>query len=382
MSRTRERACVVVSPGPVHVAPERWESLPLLHHRSDDFRNIFRETQRLMQDLLHTSSPVHVLTASGTGAMEAAVANVTVPGSRVLVVSGGKFGHRWVELCDTYECKTVCLSVEKGMRVEVDAVLEHVERLRPEFVALTHVESSTGLLFPLRELCVRLGQPRPVLIVDAISSLGAEELDMDAWGIDVVVAASQKALAAPPGVSFVGMDKRSAELVGRRRSGIYYFDLARSAVAAESGDTPFTPAIQTVQMIHRSLLEMKALGFDAVRDRHRRASDAFLGAAEHLSLHSYSGNPSSAVQALALSEGCRADDVLERLRGRGFIAAGGQGDLRGAMIRTGFLGLLDGRTLEGLVEALGTVLREIGCSGDLPSALKCARDYGAGTSLI
>jgi len=367
---------VIVSPGPVHVGRERWETLPPLHHRSVDFRDIVRETGRLMQELLRTSSPVYLLTASGTGAMEAAIANVTVPGSRVLVVSGGKFGRRWAELCDAYGCRTDCLHVEEGRRIDVDAVVERVKRERPEFVAFTHVESSTGLLFPVQELSARLGGAGPLLIVDAISSLGAEELDMDAWGIDVVAGASQKALAAPPGVSFVGMGKRALDLVGRRRGGTYYFDLRRSAAARESGDTPFTPAIQTIQIVHRSLLEMSALGFASVRSRHRRASDAFLAAAKHLSLASYSQNPSSAVQALALPRECRGDEVLARLGGGGFIAAGGQDDLEGRVIRTGFLGLLDVRTLERLVSALGRALQESGCRVDLPSAQQRAREYG------
>lgn len=382
MRDSSARDPVIVSPGPVHVEPRRWETLPPLHHRSADFRGIVRETVRLIQGLLRTSSPLYLLTASGTGAMEASIANVTVPGSRVLVVSGGKFGRRWVELCEAYGCRTDCLHVEGGRRVDVDAIVERVNRERPEFVALTHVESSTGLLFPVRELSARLGGARPILIVDAISSLGAEEFDMDAWEIDVVAGASQKALAAPAGVSFVGMGKRALDLMGRRRGGAYYFDLKRAGSAGESGDTPFTPAIQTIQMIHRSLLGMNELGFAEVRSRHQRASDAYLAAAKHLSLASYSENPSSAVQALVLPGECRGDQVLERLGRGGFIAAGGQDDLEGRIIRTGFLGLLDVRTLERLVSALGKALQESGCSVDIPSAKECASAYDVDFSLI
>jgi len=376
------RDTVMVSPGPVHVAPQAWETLPPLHHRSVDFREIVRETVRLIQGLLRTSSPVYLLTASGTGAMEASIANVTVPGSRVLVVSGGKFGRRWAELCEAYGCRTDCLHVEGGRKIDVDAIVERVNRERPEFVALTHVESSTGLLFPVQELSARLTGTRPILIVDAISSLGAEEFDMDAWEIDVVAGASQKALAAPAGVSFVGMGKRALDLVGRRRGGTYYFDLKRAGAAGESGDTPFTPAIQTIQIIHRSLIGMNTLGFAEVRSRHRRASDAYLAAAKHLSLASYSQNPSSAVQALVLPRECRGTEVLARLCSGGFIAAGGQDDLEGRIIRTGFLGLFDVRTLERLVSALGKALQESGCSVDIPSAKECASAYNVDSSLI
>ena len=280
------RETVIVSPGPVHVAAEAWKDLQALHHRSGEFRNIVRECQSALQELLHTSSPVYLLTASGTGAMEAAVANVTVPGSRVLVVSGGKFGRRWAEICDAYECRTSMLRFEGGMGIDVDSVVERIDRERPEFVALTHVESSTGLLFPLRELVGRLRGDRPIMIVDAISSLGAEDFLMEEWGIDLAVGASQKSLAAPPGVSFAAVGKRALGLVGRRRAGLYYFDFNRARVAGAGGDTPFTPAISTIQIMHRSLRSMRAFGFDKVILRHQRASGAFQRAAKHLSLES------------------------------------------------------------------------------------------------
>ncbi len=369
------RDAVIVSPGPVHVAPETWRGLPQLHHRSGEFRNIVRECESALRELLRTSSPVCLLTSSGTGAMEAAVANVTVPGSRVLVVSGGKFGRRWAELFEAYNCCVSVLGFEGGRKIDLDSVVERIDRERPEFVALTHVESSTGGLFPLGDLCRRLrGDNRPILVVDAISSLGAEDFRMDEWGIDVAVGASQKSLASPPGVSFVALGNRAFGLAGRRKKGVYYFDLDRARLAAAEGDTPFTPAIATIQIMHRSLLSMRALGFESVISRHRAASEAFLRASEALSLQSFARNPSSAVQVLSLPAACPGERVLDRLAREGFIAAGGQDDLKGKVLRTGFLGLHGTGTLERLVSALGGAIEECGVKIDAAAAAARIRE--------
>jgi serine---pyruvate transaminase len=369
------RGSVIVSPGPVHVAPETWEGLPQLHHRSEEFRNVVRECEAALRELLHTSSSVSLLTSSGTGAMEAAVANVTVPGSRVLVVSGGKFGRRWAEICDAYECATSTMRFEDGGAIDVDSVAERIERERPELVALTHVESSTGLLFPLKELAGRLGaRARPVLVVDGISSFGAEEFRMDEWGIDVAVGASQKSLASPPGVSFAALGSRALGLAGRRRKGSYYFDLGRARIASTGGDTPFTPAIATIQIMHRSLESMRAFGFERMVARHRTASSAFLRAAARLSLESFSKNPSSAVQVLALPRACAGERVLAGLARGGFVAAGGQDELKGRVLRTGFLGLHGSKTLERLVAALGGALEGCGAAVDTTAALERMRE--------
>jgi aspartate aminotransferase-like enzyme len=264
------------------------------------------------------------------------------------------------------------------MGIDVDSVAERISRERPEFVALTHVESSTGLLFPLRELAGRLRGDRPIMIVDAISSLGAEDFLMEEWGIDVAIGASQKSLAAPPGVSFAALGKRALGLVGGRPKGSYYFDFNRARLAAVGGDTPFTPAISTIQIMHRSLRSMRALGFEKVISRHRTASEAFLGAAEHLSLESFSKNPSSAVQVLVLPRECQGERVLACLAREGFVAADGQDDLKGRVLRTGFLGLHGSKTLEGLVSALGKALGECGASVDVASAVARMREANLG----
>ena len=363
----RRKASILVSPGPVRVSALDGAVSPL-HHRSEAFRAIVRETESMLRELLGTGSPVYLLTASGTGAMEAAIANATGEGAGGLVVSGGKFGDRWTEICRAYRLDTDILRFAEGEAIDLDRVIARVIERRPQFIALTHVESSTGLLLPLRELLSRLGADRPIVIVDAISSLGVEDLEMDAWGIDVVVGAAQKAFAAPPGLSFVAMGERSRASLRGARANLYYFDLNRYEAGRLAGDLAFTPAIQAVQILRESLARMKALGFGAVRARHREASAAFLEAARHLSLESFSPSPSSSVQVLVLPEGCHAEDVLRNLSGDGFIAANGQGSLRDKVVRTGFLGAFGSRTLRHLVAALGRAVASSGAAVDFDAA--------------
>ncbi len=364
---------ILVSPGPVDVPGDASSSIAQLHHRSLEFEIIVEESAGMVREALGTSHPVHFIAASGTGAMEAAVANATAPGARLLVVSCGKFGDRWAEIAAAYDCDVSTMRLSEGSSVDVEAVVDRVRSERPRYLALTHVESSTGLLFPLRELARLLGEDRPVVIVDAVSSFIAEEMPMDEWGIDVVVGASQKALAAPAGVSFVAMGARAR--AGASRRGLYYFDLERYGSGAGKSATPFTPAVQTMQIAHRTLSEMRRLGFDAVRSRHERSSRAFLSACGALGLASFPDSPSSAVQALRLPGGISSETILGSLARRGFIAAGGQGKLRGSIIRTGFLGLHGASTLIRLVGALGESLRAAGIEADLPGAEKRMREY-------
>lgn len=352
---------VIVSPGPVDVSPEALRDLPPLHHRSAAYERVVSESAAAVREALGTKHPVHFLTASGTGAMEAAIANATAPGERLLVLSCGKFGDRWAEIGAAFGCEVSVLRVPDGAAVDVAAAIGRIRADQPRHVAVTHVESSTGSLFPLKELAARLGSERPTVIIDAVSSFAAEELEMDAWGIDVVAGASQKALGAPAGAGFVCMGK-GAMRPGRR--GLYYFDLRRYASEAGESATPFTPAVGTMQAIHRSLDAMRGYGFDAVRSRHRLASEAFLSACGALGLSVFPEEPSAAVQALGLPDGARGEDLLDALSRKGFIAAGGQGALRGRIVRTGFLGLYDGGTLLRLVRALSEALRDAGIAGE------------------
>lgn len=362
-------ARIVLSPGPVHIPPHIWREIRPVHHRSDEFRAIVRETESMMRELLGTTSPVYTVTSSGTGGMEFAVSNVTAPGSRVLVVSGGKFGDRWGEICRAYGCVTEIVRFPEGKAIDVGRVVERVEGMRPDCIALTHVESSTGLLLPLETLLGALPGARPVVMLDAIASVGVETLDTDAWGVDVVVTASQKAFGAPPGMSFVCPGPRARDLAMRAVRTSYYFSLEKYEEGRTRGDTPFTPPVHVVQIVHRSLEKMKTAGWERARDRHRRASRAFTEALRHLTLDAFSDNPSDAVQTFKIPEAYGSTRLVGELARKGVIVAGGQGPLAGAVMRTGFLGLHGGPALSRAVSSIAAVLRNGGCRVDGESAI-------------
>lgn len=356
---------IVIAPGPVHVPRALRDAVLPMHHRSDTFRAMVLDVEGMLRELLGTSSPVYTLTSSGTGAMEAAVVNTVRHDDRVLVVSGGKFGDRWNEILSAYGCNANLLSFEPGAAVDIDAVVSAAARFDADIVACTHVESSSGLLLDLHSLASRLSGP--LVMVDAIASLGAEELSMDEWGLDVVVSASQKAFASPPGLSFVVMSDRARERAPG--NAVYYFDLGRYEAGRECGDAPFTPAIETIQLVRASMIHARDVGWDRVRERHRAVSAAFIEAMTMLSLESFPENPSSAVQAFVLPDGCGGAGFLELLEERhGIVAAGGQGALKGTIFRTGFLGQFDGGTLLRIVRAVASALSESGLNTKVTEA--------------
>ncbi len=372
------RGKLLLTPGPVHIDPSVWETIAPLHHRCEEFRRIVVETAGMTARLAGTEAPVFLMTMSGTGAMESALANLTVPNSKVLCVSGGKFGARWKEIADALDCDADILPFEPGKRIDPDLVCERIEKDRPEFLTLTHVESSTGLKLELEELLSRMPAPKPVVILDAIASLGCEELLMDEWGVDLIVGAGQKALAAPPGISFVIPGERASSLyrAGRRR--LFYNSYIRYESGAAAGDTPFTPAVQGIQILHRSLGNLFAGGVKRTMERYREVSTAFIEACARLGMESLPEVPSASVQALILPEKARGRGVIDRLeRNKGLVITGGQGALEGKIIRTGFLALHDWPVIERLVSGIADALGEYGLTVDREGASSIIRSAAA-----
>ncbi|MCK4539006.1 MAG: alanine--glyoxylate aminotransferase family protein [Candidatus Krumholzibacteria bacterium] len=361
---------LLLTPGPVHIQPGAWGSLEPVHHRTERFREIVRESSAMIGVLAGTSRDVFFLTASGSGAMESAICNLTSPGTRVMTVSGGKFGDRWTELALAFGCDVDPVRFEPGKRIDVSIILDRMEKKTPAVITLVQVESSTGLLLELGKLLESLPEPRPLVILDAVASLGSEEIRMDDWGIDLLVSAGQKALAAPPGISLVIASERAAALYRKNDNRKYYFSYRRYEEGMLTMDTPFTPAVQSLQIMHGSLVKMKDDGVEAVRERHAVFAQAFLRAAALLGLECFPEVPSASVQALRMPQGVIADDLLLYLVDKkGLRLTGGQGELKGKMIRTGFLGVHCAGVTRSLVEGLAGGLREQGFDRDLGRAL-------------
>lgn len=324
----------------------------------------------MLSDLCGAEMPAFLLAASGTGAMEAVIANCAPPGTRVLVAEGGKFGRRWAEIAGAFGCEVDLLAFEPGREIDPDRVARRVREKAPDLLALTHVESSTGLRTDIAKIVSRLEGPRPLIALDAIASVGSERVEMDRWGIDLLAGAGQKALAAPAGVSFVIASRRARQTARRAGHPRYYFSFERFEAGETDGDTPFTPAVAAVQLLHDSLLIMKTAGICAVLDRHELCGGALCRAAETLGLRIFPERPSFSVQAFVPPEGMAADALIGELAERHrIVCAGGQDGLRGRIIRTGFPGICSGAMIERLVRGLSAALSAQGCPADLSGAL-------------
>ncbi len=362
----RREDLILLTPGPVHIDPRRFAALPPMHHRTGRFRDMVIDSGRMLGDLCGTENSAFLFAASGTGAMHAVIANVAHPGARILVVEGGKFGRRWAEIGRAFECEVDVLSFPMGEIVEAARVAERVREFLPDLIALTHVESSTGLRLDVEQVVSALPDNRALIALDAIASAGSERILMDEWGIDILAGAGQKALAAPAGVSFVIASARAMAAAGKNPRPGFYFSFERYSEGMKTGDTPFTPAVHSVQVLHSSLESIRSRGIDTVLERHRASSAALSGAVGELGMRSFPDSPSSSVQAYLPPEGTSCESIIRALGEKhGIIIAGGQDEMAGKIVRTGFPGIYSGQVLERFVTALAEILG----SGSIEKAL-------------
>ncbi len=357
---TRKR---LFTPGPTEVPSRVREKLaqPLIHHRSAEFRAIQRETTEGLQWIMKTRNPVLLLTCSGTGAMEAAVANLTHPGEKVLVTDFGKFSHRWIEIAGTYGLDVVGVDARWGDPVLPERVVRSLDdNPGVGVVFTTHAETSTGVLEDVRSVS-RIARERGALVVvDAIATIGAEALETDAWGLDVVIGSSQKGVMTPPGLAFLSVSEAARERIGRGRRAVYYFDLVRALESCEKGETPWTPAIALVAALHEALNMIKEEGLENAIERHGRNARATRSAVQALGCALLASTPANCTTAV-LFEDESAEVVRRRLwELHGIRVAGGQAQLKGKIVRLGHLGYCFESDVFTLITALESTLFDLG----------------------
>ncbi len=356
----------LLTPGPVSV-PERIRramSGTLLHHRSPEFIPIFNEVRAGLRKVFGTQRDVLILASSGTGAMEAAVANLTRRGDLAIVVRGGKFGERWAELCDSYGVRTVCIDVEWGRAVEPEAV-RAAYRSHPDarclFVQAS--ETSTGVYHPIEALAALTREgPDRLIVVDGISGVGVHRLPMDAWGIDCMVSGSQKSWLLPPGLSFVALSERAEAALERSDHPRYYLDL-RKELEGQAGAAPaYTPAVALILGLREALRMIEEEGLENVLARHASLARLVRGAAEALGLGLLAvDSPSFACTAIRLPDGVDGKKLEKTIRDRyGITVAGGQDKLSGRILRIGHMGDVDGFDMLTAIAALEMALLDLG----------------------
>jgi aspartate aminotransferase-like enzyme len=349
----------LMTPGPTPVPPEVLAAMaePVVHHRSPEFRPVLERTLARLREVFRTEREVLMFTASGTGAMESAVANLVDPGDRVLVVSAGNFGERWIELARAYGAEVDVLAYEWG---EVPDPADLAGRTA-KVAFLTHSETSTGVVADLAPLAAAAKANGSLVAVDAISSLGAVPLETDAWGLDVVVSGSQKALMTPPGVSFVAVsdDAWAAHASAPR----YYFDWERTRAAQAKLDAAFTPAVSVIAALDVALGLLLAEGLETAFERHTRLGRACRAGVKAMGLELFSpdDDSSAVVTAIRAPEGIDGEAVVQALLDdHGITIANGQGPLKGRVFRIGHIGYFDVFDVTTALVALELVLAELG----------------------
>ena len=336
---------------------------PVLHHRSPDFAEIFAVAQDRLRAVFRTEHEVLVFTASGTGAFESAVVNLHSPGDRVLAVSQGEFGERWQALATAFGCDVVPLTYAWGEAPSPDDVRAALAESRAGTVFLVHSETSTGVVCDLEPLLAVCRDEGVVSIVDAVSSLGAVPLETDAWGADVVITGSQKALMTPPGLAFASVSDRAWKRAGEASLPRFYWDWARQRVAQAKGSTPSTPATSIVVALVEALGLVLDGGLETAFARHRAMGRACRAGIKAMGLELYSpDDDSAAVLTGALTpEGIDAVALRLALRDRhGITIAGGHGELVSRLFRIGHIGHVG---IEELAGALVAIEEELAVAG-------------------
>jgi aspartate aminotransferase-like enzyme len=344
-------------------------------HRSKEFDAIFAECTENLKWLHQTKSDVLSLTVSGTGAMEAGIINFLSAGDRVLVGCNGKFGERWAEVAEAYGLNVEIIKAEWGKPLDPENFREKLEADKDKqikAVIITHSETSTGVLNPLEAINRHVkAHGEALIMVDAVTSLGAVSVPMDDWGIDVIASGSQKAYMIPPGLGFVAVSPKAWEAYKTAKLPRYYLDLGKYRKDAAKNTTPFTPPVNMFFGLQVTLQMMKAEGLENVFARHKRLMTTTRAAVQALGLPLFAADDaaSPAITAVMPPAAVDAQKVRTLMKKRFDIAlADGQDALKGKIFRIGHLGFVCDRDILAAISALEVVLRELGYEGFTPGA--------------
>ncbi len=353
-------------PGPAAV-PERVRvalAQPVLSHRGPEFRALLTETTTKLRDVFGTKRDVFLFGASGTGGMEAALANVLSPGDAVLVLVNGQFGERFASIATGMGASVDRLETPWGEAPDPAAVAGHVKARRYRAVVCVHNESATGVVADVAAIGAALRDAETLLIVDSVSGVGGIEMRMDEWGIDILVAASQKALMCPPGLAFVAVSDKAMRVIASAAAvPRFYFDFRKAKASLDKGETPFTPPVSLVLALREALAMMDEEGLSNVLARHLRLSAALQAGCEALGLKMFqTARPlSPTVTVLALPDGFNGSAIVRHMHARyRTVIAGQRTKLSGRVIRFGTMGFLGPDDIVTDLDHLESTLRDLG----------------------
>jgi aspartate aminotransferase-like enzyme len=371
----------LLAPGPTPVPPEVLQSMamPIIHHRAPDFVPVLESAKKGMKWLFQTENDVLILTATGTGGMVAAVNNFFSPGEKVLVVNGGKFGERWGKIAASYGIEVKEIPVEWGRVVKPEAVEEELKKDKDiRGVLVQASETSTGVFHPIQEVgeVVRRVRDDALFVVDAISGLVAHDMRPDAWGVDVMVAGSQKGLMLPPGLAFVSASERAWKKNEQSEAPRFYFNLRKERESLAKNQTAFTSSVTLIVGLNEALKLLKAEGLENIFARHARLAEATRAAARALGLGLFAKeSPSNALTAIEAPPGIDGQEIYKTMREvYGITGAGGQDMARGKIFRIAHLGYADTFDVITAIAGLEMVLKKLGADVQLGSGVAAAQE--------
>ncbi len=381
------------TPGPTPLLPAAQTAMASFtaHHRTADFRALFQRVLVDMKEFIGTHNDVLVLACSGTGVMEASVSNLTSPGDKVLVLTAGKFGERWTGLAKAFGCNVEVLAAPYGETFSLNDVRAKLTPdVRVVFVQAT--ESSTGARHDVEGIAniVRANGPDTLLVVDAITGLGTTDLDVDGWGVDVIIGGSQKALMIPPGLAYCAVSERAWHRMDTTTSPRYYFDLRKERKSAAKGESAYTPATSLFAALGAALEFIRGMGNgDGAKGREVLVDNAEVCAAmtragaQALGLKLYATSPAAALTAICSPDGIDSGKIVKEFR-ESFdaVVANGQGEMKGQIFRIAHIGYYDYLDTIGILGALEHVVaRATGKAIDYGSAVRAAQEvYARGLS--
>jgi aspartate aminotransferase-like enzyme len=329
------------------------------HHRTAWYRGMAKELHGLLQYLFQTDSTCMTFTGSGTSAMEGAIVGCCSPGHKALVFRNGKFAERWAKVCNSFGIDHTVVDVEWGHGVQAADVAKQMDAdPKIDTVIVVHSETSTTALTDVEAIAKITRERKALLLVDGITAVGAIPVKMDAWGVDVYVTGSQKAMMLPPGLGFAAVNDRAWDRIDSGKMPTLYNDLKAYRKSHETFDAPYTPAVTLVRGTVVALRMVKERTLEAVWSETATLAKATRAAAEALGLKVYAKDPVDSVTAMLVPDGVNEGKLRSTMRDKyGFSIAGGQGDLKGKIVRLSHMGYVDAFDTLGCLAALELALK-------------------------
>jgi aspartate aminotransferase-like enzyme len=355
----------LLTPGPTPLYPPALHAMMAsdVHHRTEDFRKAYRSCLADLKEVLGTRHDVLMFAASGTGAMDASVSNLFSRGDKVTVCVAGKFGERWAEIAKAYGLDATVLTAPYGKAVspaELEYALTKEPAVKGVFVQAS--ETSTGAAHDVRAMGQAISKTGAIFVVDGITGIGTMPLDIDGWGLDVVIGGSQKAFMIPPGLAFMSVSPKAWEFAASATLPHYYFDLKKEKKSGDGGESSWTPSTALILALAEALKYVKQIGMGKLVENAQMLAQATRAACEKLGLLLFAPDaPGSAVTAVMAPPGITSSVIVKEFRNRfGAIIADGQGSMKGQIFRIAHLGYFDFADLFAVIAGLEIILHANG----------------------